>query len=312
MSRYEPSWTTAELMVSVLVNEIDDGDLLGQGLGTHLPAVAYCVAKQTHAPRACILYSMGGSYSYHVRPLGLTSLQSTALTSPLRRSSYTEIVLDAMPSMRLKEFARPAQVDRWGNTNNMVIGDYDQPRVRFPGAGGIPDFSPYSSLTSILYLPRHTREVFVERLDFRSGIGRQWAQSTDPRGIPAETGAGASRIVTNLGIIDFDAAGPTVTSLHPGVTAGEIRAATGFELSIADATPVTPPPSAEVLRVIRSQIDPLGIRDLEFASSVNRRAMIRAILAQEAAAGQDAPGLSPSAGSAASARKTLRAAAGDT
>jgi acyl CoA:acetate/3-ketoacid CoA transferase beta subunit len=284
MSRSEPSWTTAELMVSVLVKEIDDGDLLGQGLGTHLPAVAYYVARQTHAPRACILYSVGGSYSYQVRPLGLTTLHSAALTSPLRRVSYTEIVLDAMPSMRLKEFSRPAQVDRWGNTNNMVVGQYGQPRVRFPGAGGIPDFSPYSSLTTILYVPRHTPETFVERLDFRSGAGRHWVPSTDAPGTSSATGAGASRIVTNLGVIDFEVTGPTVTSLHPGVTAEEIRAATGFELSIADAVPVTPSPSVEVLRLIRSQIDPLGLRDLEFASASDRRAMIRAILAREAAA----------------------------
>jgi glutaconate CoA-transferase, subunit B len=290
MLRSEPSWTTAELMVSVLVNEIDDGDLLGQGLGTHLPAVAYCVAKRTHAPHACILYSVGGSYSYRVEPLGLTTLHSTALTRPLRRASYTEIVLDAMPSMRLKEFSRPAQVDGWGNTNNMVIGDYHRPRVRFPGAGGIPDFSPYSSLTSILYLPRHTPEAFVERLDFCSGAGRQPPQSTDVPGTSDAPRAGASRIVTNLGVIDFGATGPAVASLHPGVTVRDIRGATGFELSVGDDVPVTRPPSIEVLRLIRSQIDPLGLRDLEFASSTNRRAMIRAILAREAA-GEGVPEL---------------------
>jgi hypothetical protein len=125
--------------------------------------------------------------------------------------------------------------------------------------------------------------VFVDRLDFRSGVGRQPVEVEDTRRKPDKVGVGPSRIITNLGIIDFGATGPTVTSLHPGVTVEEIRAATGFQLSVAEDVSVTPPPSVELLRLIRSEIDPLGLRDLEFASSSGRREMIRAILAREAA-----------------------------
>lgn len=277
-------YTVAELMVTTLAREIEDGDLLGQGLGTHLPTTAYFLAKHTHAPRCCFLYSAGGSFSNRAGALGLLGLERLALTSPLRKAGYAEMVLDTLPSVPFKEFGRPAQVDRFGNTNNMVIGAYDRPKVRLPGAGGIPDFSPYPSHGSYLYVPRHDRNAFVERIDFRSGVGRMNGEGDEERTRLGVTGRGARRAITDLAVIDFTDDGAVLASLHPGVALDHVRDATGFGLLVPEELGETPEPTDEQLRLIREEIDPLGLRDLEFVSSADRIGLIRSLLAREAEA----------------------------
>ena len=96
--------------------------------------------------------------------LSLLDMEPLALDAPLRRVGYAEIVCDMLPRVGFAEFSRPAQVDRYGNTNNVVIGDYAQPKLRFPGVGGVSDFSPYESHRAFLYVPRHDRRTFVESL----------------------------------------------------------------------------------------------------------------------------------------------------
>lgn len=268
-------------MVVALAREVEDGDLVTQGIGTNLPTCAYFLAKATHAPGCSFLYSAGGAFSNHWGPVGLTNSERLALHHPIRLAGYAEIVCDVLPGMPFKEFSRPAQVDRFGNTNNIVIGPYESPKVRLPGAGGIPDFSPYASDISLLYVPRHDRRTLVERLDFRSGIGRLAGESEEQRLAMHVTGRGARRVITDLAIIDFRSAGPLLVSLHTGVDVDQVIAATGFEVDVPSEVSRTPEPTDDELALI-DRIDPLGTRHLEFVPAAKRLARIRDILRQEA------------------------------
>jgi acyl CoA:acetate/3-ketoacid CoA transferase beta subunit len=257
----EAKATPADQMVVTMAAEIGDGDLATQGLGTHLPTCAYFLAKRTHAPSCCVLYSTGGTFSQRIGPIGLSSIPRNAVEGPLRRASYSEIVCDTLVGMAFKEFARPAQVDGAGRTNNVLIGARSNPKLRLPGAGGIPDFSPYSSHHSMLYLPRHERRALVSELDFVSGLG-------------------ARLLVTNLCVIAFGPEGAALRSVHAGVTVEEVLAETGFELAVPAKVEVTPLPTDRQLDLIR-EIDPHGMRDLEFVSARERVERVREVYALE-------------------------------
>ena len=149
--------------------------------------------------------------------------------------------------------------------------------------GGISDFSPYESHRAFLYVPNHDPKTFVERLDFRSGVGALDGQSVQERAQLGVTGRGTRRLVSSLGVFEFGQAGMTTLSLHAGVSPAMVRAATGFDVLIADDVARTPVPSVAQLRLIREDIDPLEARELEFLSGSARLARIREILAREAA-----------------------------
>ncbi len=285
----ETPYTIAELMICAMAREIRDGEFLAQGIATHLPTSAYFLAKRTHAPHCWFLYSVGGSLSTQHGEVSLLGMEGLALDAPLKRIGYAEIVCDLLPGLSFMEFSRPAQLDRYGNTNNVVIGEHAHPKLRLPGVGGISDFSPYESHRAFLYVPNHDRKIFVERLDFVSGVGGLHGESREERARLGVTGRGTQRLVSNLGVFEFDAKGMHSVSLHPGVRADDVRDATGFTVDIAAGTPVTPLPSAEQLRLIREQIDPLEARELEFLSGAARLDRIRAILAREQAALRTAP-----------------------
>lgn len=274
----------AELMICAMAREIRDGEFLAQGIATHLPTRAYFLAKRTHAPHCWFLYSVGGSLSTRQGQVSLLGMEALALDAPLKRIGYAEIVCDLLPGVSFMEFSRPAQLDRYGNTNNVVIGPHAAPKLRLPGVGGISDFSPYESHRAFLCVPNHDRKTFVERLDFVSGVGGLNGQSGEERARLGVTGRGTQRLVSNLGVFEFDAAGMHTVALHAGVDAGQVCAATGFAVDIPNAPPVTPAPTAEELRLIREEIDPLEARELEFLSGAPRLARIRAILAREEAA----------------------------
>ena len=165
---------------------------------------------------------------------------------------------------RYNTFAfRGAQMDAYGNVNNTTIGPYAAPKVRLPGGGGMADLG---CMIPLIYLwsTTHDPRTFVERLDFRSGIG--WGDGGDHRerlGLPG----GPQLCVTNMCVFDFEPESKRmrIRSVHPGVTADEVEAATGFELVVpAGEVPETRSPTADELRILREQVDPTGARLREF------------------------------------------------
>jgi acyl CoA:acetate/3-ketoacid CoA transferase beta subunit len=279
-------YTPSEMMVAAMARQIEDGVLLAMAIGTTLPNCAYYLAKLTHAPSAVFIYSVGGAFSQQEGPLSLAGVEELALGSPIRRASYSEFVCEQLAGLRFKEFARPAQVDRFGNTNNVRIETGREKPLRLPGASGLPDFQPYACYEGWLYVPRHDRTALVERLDFCSAVG---AAPPAGRPVPRDRGDGRGfrRMVTDLGVFDFSPDGTRAASLHPGVTPEKVRESSSFAIEIADDVPTTAPPTTEELRLIREVIDPNGLRELELVSGRDRMPVLRSLLAREqtAAAG---------------------------
>jgi hypothetical protein len=271
----EVDYTIDELVTVCVARQVQNGDLLAQGLSTPLVAAGYLLAWRTHAPDVLFASAIGQSVCSTGAPLGLASVEGLWLDRALTSAGFVQGVCDWMPRMRPKEWFRPAQVDRHGNFNNIAFGkSRDRPRLRLPGTGGIPDVTCF--LDGIyLYVPRHTRLTFVESLDFRSGLGhmpeRRW-------------GHGVRCLVSDLGQFDFADGLMRLTHLHAGETVETIRSRTGFALDVAPGLAVTPPPSREELEILRNEIDPLGVRRLEFLRGPARRELILKVLAAEAAA----------------------------
>jgi hypothetical protein len=194
------------------------------------------------------------------------------LDRSLTTVGFVRAAADMLPRLRPKEFFRPAQVDAAGNFNNLAFGqDYRRPRLRLPGSGGIPDVTTFIDEIH-LYVPRHSRVTFVEKLDFLSGMGHNPAR---------RHGQGPRYLISDLGQFDFAGGRLRLISWHPGASPERIQAKTGFQLEIAPNAGETLPPTSEELRLLREEIDPLGIRRLESLSGAARRSLMHEIISRE-------------------------------
>ena len=164
------AFTTDDLICVCISRQIEDWQTLAQGIATPLVAAGYLLAKLTHAPHVTFGSAIGNTLCQDGAPLGLTCAEDLWLGRALMFISFAEAACELYPTLQPIEFFRPAQVDPFGNTNNIVIGDYRTPRLRLPGCGGIADVTAFHP-HAYLYVPRHSRAVFVEKLDFVSGVG---------------------------------------------------------------------------------------------------------------------------------------------
>jgi acyl CoA:acetate/3-ketoacid CoA transferase beta subunit len=265
-----------ELICVCISRQIEDGELVAQGMATPLVAAGYLLAKRTHAPNLTFISAIGQAFCQEWAPLGLATVEDLWIKQGIYTIDFISGACDFLPRYQPKEFFRPGQVDMFGNFNNVFMGgSYEKPRLRLPGAAGIPDVTAYEE-NVCLYVPRHGRYIFVPQLDFRSGLGH------DPT---RRRGSGPRYLVTNLGQFDFGGENGRLrlTSLHPGIPRKRVQLKTGFPLEIIPNLPETPPPQAEELRLLREEIDPLGIRTLETLPGAKRKAKLRQILAEEKA-----------------------------
>lgn len=263
-----------ELISVCIARQIVDGELVAQGIATPLVAAGYLLAKCTHAPHMLFASAIGQGICQDWAPLGVARIESLWLDKALANYGFGRVVTEVLPRVSLKEFFRPGQMDAAGNFNNVALGhDYHRPRLRLPGVGGIPDVSTVSNEV-YLYVPRHSRVTFVPELDFCSGLGHH----------PDRTrGAGPRYLVTDLGQFDFEHGRMRLITLHPGVTPERVQAKTGFEIEVSPDLVVTPPPTAEQVRLLRKEIDPLGVRRLELLGGKARKEALREILSAEGA-----------------------------
>jgi glutaconate CoA-transferase subunit B len=267
-------YTVDELMAVCIARQTKDGDMLAQGMATPLVAAGYVLAHRTHAPHAFFASAIGQGVVHDSAPLGVARAEELWVGKALATASFVSLVADALHTLAPKEFFRPGQVDSAGNFNNIAFGsDHTNPRLRLPGSGGIPDVSVYSEGMH-MYVPRHSRAVFVRQLDWRSGLGHDPAR---------RRGNGPVYLISDLGQFDWANGRMRLTTYHRGVTIERIQAKTGFELEIAPDARETPPPTVEEIRLLREEIDPLSVRRLETLAGNARRDHLRAILAQEGA-----------------------------
>ncbi|MEH0543703.1 CoA-transferase [Streptomyces sp. B21-105] len=148
-----------------------------------------------------------------------------------------------------------SQIDRYGNQNISCVGDWAKPVRQLLGVRGAP-VNTLNNPTSY-WIPKHSRRVFVAKVDMVCGVGYDRAAGTRHHGI--------ARVVSDLGVFDFATPDRSMrlASLHPGVSVEQVREATGFELAVAEEVPCTREPTAAELRLIREVIDPGGSRARE-------------------------------------------------
>lgn len=149
-------------------------------------------------------------------------------------------------------FLGAAQVDRLGNLNSTVVGDYDHPRTRLPGAGGAPEIA--AGCGEVVVVAPHSTRTFVEQLDFRTTVG--FGDGAGSREALGFRGCGPSAVITDLGVLEPDPETKelTLTRLHPGVEIDAVRACTGWDLVVADAPTSTEAPTAAELAALRELI----------------------------------------------------------
>ncbi|MFI9257433.1 CoA-transferase subunit beta [Streptomyces sioyaensis] len=153
-----------------------------------------------------------------------------------------------------------SQLDRFGNQNISCIGDWHRPARQLLGVRG----APVNTLNNPVsyWVPKHSARVFVERVDMICGVGYDSAAAAGPSATRYHR---IPRVVSHLGVFDFDTPDHRMrlVSLHPGVTAGQVQEATGFPLALPDEVPYTREPTAEELRLIRTELDPERLRERE-------------------------------------------------
>lgn len=258
-------YTVDELMVATLAAQFFDGDQCCNGMASFVPVAAFMLARLTHAPNLIWLPSSGGLES---RP---DRIPASTLEAPLWRDSimYVEQYGDfwnfVLNGRWIKKFCvGAAQLDRYGNMNNSVIGDdFHAPRVRLPGTAGLADMG---SIGKELYfwVTNHSPQSLVEKVDFISAAG--YLDGGDARDRLGLEG-GPVLVISNLAVMDFHPRSKDMRlqSIHPGVDVEQVREATGFDLLMpAGQMPETQPPSQEQVRLIRDVIDPDGMRKRGF------------------------------------------------
>jgi glutaconate CoA-transferase subunit B len=241
-------YTTDEMMAVAAARRLHDGTVCFVGIG--LQSKAANLARATHAPECVLVYesgTIGAKPVYLPLSIGDGELAETADAVV----SVPEIFSYWLQGGRIDVgFLGAAQIDRFGNLNSTVIGDYETPKVRLPGAGGAPEISASCRETYVML--RQTPRAFVERVDFRTTVGNgDGPRSRNALGFP---GAGVTVVVTDLGVLqpDPETSELTLSLLHPEVTVDDARAATGWDLRIAGDLEVGDPPTAHELAALRS------------------------------------------------------------
>jgi glutaconate CoA-transferase subunit B len=237
-------------MTVAAARQLRDGVVCFVGIG--LPSLAANLARRLHAPSAVLIYESGTIGAKPTRPplsIGDGELAETADVVV----GVPEIFAYWLQAGRIDVgFLGAAQIDRYGNINTTVIGDYRHPAIRLPGAGGAPEVA--SSAGETIVILRQHRRAFVDRLDFQTSIGHlDGDRSRRALGMP---GQGPTVIITDLGVLRPDPATRefTLVAVHPGVTAGQAVDATGWPLKVAAALAVTEPPNPVELHALRTLV----------------------------------------------------------
>ena len=274
-------YTVDELLAVCLSREYDNASVCSVGSVSPLAMVSYLLAKWTHAPELVLIALNGGFIDIDAHPMSLTLAEPLALETAKVCWGGDETYHWYYQSGRIThEVITVAQVDVHGRTNNAWI-EAKGKRLRLPGQGGMADVANLHK-NFVLYLTRHSPERFTDRVAFCTA-SRGLLHDDERR--RAGLQPGKVRLVSDLGIFELDAAQQRfrLMSLHPEVTLDRVYQQTGGTIVVADPLPTTPVPTREELRLIRQEIDPFGIRRLEFVPGKQRLGMIDSILNAEAA-----------------------------
>jgi glutaconate CoA-transferase, subunit B len=240
-------FTAEEMMTVAAARLLRDGMVCFVGIG--LPSAAANLARVTHAPGIVLIYESG---TIGAKP---TALPLSIGDGELAETADALVSVPEMFRYWLQGgridvgFLGAAQVDRYGTINTTVIGQYDRPTVRLPGAGGAPEIATLAG--EVFIILRHGKRALVEHLDF---ITSPSLRAGDRIEGPGRRGKGPTALVTDLGILKPDPQSRELTlmTVHPGVTVEQARSATGWDLKVAPDLAATPAPTAAELNALRA------------------------------------------------------------
>ncbi|MGE3798935.1 MAG: CoA-transferase [Thermomicrobiales bacterium] len=274
--------TIDEVMVAWLASQYDNDSVCSVGSFTPLAFCSYLLAKKTHAPDLVLMGFNGGLVDVGERPMSLCLAEPLDFWSAaLHMGGDDSFHTYYQRGLITHEVVSAAQIDKRCNTNNFEVTSPSGKKIRLPGQGGMADVANMHQ-HFMLYLPRHTTLTMVEQVEW---ISAARALLTDEERLRAGLQPGHVRLITNLAAFELDFASRELqlTSIHPGVTFDEVQENTGFALKRNGETPVTPTPSAEQLRILRREIDPLGMRSVEFVAGKERGPLLMSLIEAEEA-----------------------------
>lgn len=248
------TYTASELMCINAARLLRDGDVVFVGVG--LPNLACNLARRTHAPNLQLIYEAGVIGARPAR-LPLSIGDPTLVSGAVSVCGMFDIFSQYLQRGNIDVgFLGGAQIDRFGNINATVIGDYPHPKIRLPGSGGSQEIAGWANRCYIM--TPHQKRRFPEKVDFATSAGflggRAQREATGARG------GGPVLIVTNLGTLEPDESGELIlTALHPGCTVDQVKENTGWAIRTAPVIRTTEPPLESELRLLREELDPSGI-----------------------------------------------------
>jgi len=254
MSEKYEDYTMQELMVVAAAREIRDGERII--VGTGLPLLAACLAQKTHAPNIMAIYESG---AIDCKPKYTPFSVADSVLVP--GAAMQGGLIDGLGIVHAGDidvgFLSGAQIDKYGNINTHVIGNYYKPKIRFAGSGGNNDIGCCCHRTIIIML--HQRQRFPEKVDFVTTPG--YFEGNGQREKYGFLGGGPSVVVTTLGILRFNRHTKEmfIDSYHPGISIEEIKANTDWDIMISENVKETKPPEPELIKVLREELDPTGI-----------------------------------------------------
>jgi glutaconate CoA-transferase subunit B len=244
-------YSASELMVCQAARQLADGEVVFVGIG--LPNLACNLARRLHAPELILIYESGAVGAVPERvPVSIGD--PALVTDSLSICSMADVFYHYLEGGHIDVgFLQGAQIDRFGNLNTTVIGDYAKPKVRLPGSGGACEIAIHAK--RVLVIAPQGKRSFPAKLDFLTSPGHLDGTpgARERLGMP---GAGPTMVVTDLACYDFEGGEMRLTSLHPGVTVERVKENLGWEPRVAPALAETPPPSLEELRLLRDELDP--------------------------------------------------------
>ena len=241
----------SEMMAVAAARELRDGEVVFVGIG--LPNLACNLARATHAPSLVLIYESGAVGATPER-LPLSIGDPALVTGALMVCGMADVFQCFLQNGRIEVgFLGGAQVDRWGNINTTVIGDYAHPKVRLPGSGGAAEIAIHAKRT--LVVSRLTPRAFPAEVDFITSPGHRSRGGTRRElGMP---GAGPLKVITDKGILEPDESGELVlTQLYPGVSLDQVRNSVGWPLRAHDPLGTCAPPTARDIDLLRNELDP--------------------------------------------------------
>lgn len=271
-------YTIDELMAVCLARTIKDGDTVFNGVAVPLPFTAIMLARKTHAPNSVFWGGLLAGLSPEPCFLPPTSGDSVMLHGADPVLHLSQIFDLVMRGELNRVFFSGAQIDKFGNLNNSLIGTQEKIRVKLPGGAGgshVGSCSKKFTIWSVRHEARTTSKGnriynFVEKVDFVTTMGlRTEAGTREELGL---RGGGPDTVVTNLCVFDFDEETKCMRlkSLHPGVTVQDVLENTGFEPVIPEKVEETTAPTEEEIHIIR-ELDPLETRKKGFSSDVIKK-----------------------------------------